>query len=367
MLRIDNGGLTASLQGTLGTGTIDLAAKSAGHDLSAIGATIDTTARLERISLIGEREPEITATIAGTFERTSATQWQSKNVKVRGGKVVLPPTSGRALLTAEAPADLFYADRGGAPNAAVFALGGEPPAEPWLVADVDLASTRVEAEDFYNTRGEIDGRLTIQVGKTIGLTGGINIVRGTVGDLFGRLYRAEGKLTFDGTIDPLLDIKLSHPFSEMTLTAELTGRLSKPDPPKFTGSPIYSQDQLAGFFLGGEPGGDPAAQTREAATGAVVSLVSSKVARRVRKVLPGTLSVLRCEPASSAVGASCTAGRWFGDRLFVTGKLRLDARPQLENTGEVQVQYHLPRELLLEGVGGDGNHDGIDLLWRRRW
>jgi autotransporter translocation and assembly factor TamB len=239
--------------------------------------------------------------------------------------------------------------------------------QPWLIADVELGDTKIEAEDLYNTSAEIAGQVRVLVGESIGMTGRIEILRGDVGDLVGRSYRADGALTFDGTTDPSLDITLSHTFPEMTLTATLKGRLSNPNPPEFGGSGIYTQDQLAGFFLGGEPGGDPASQTREAATGATVSLVSSKLGRRVRKALPGKISVLRCEPGSSAVGASCTAGRWFGDRLFVAGKLRLDARTQLENTGEVQVQYYLQRELLLEGVGGDERHDGIDLLWRRRW
>ncbi len=208
----------------------------------------------------------------------------------------------------------------------------------------------------------------MKVGETIGLVGHVEIENGIVGDLFGRRYAATGGATFDGSLEPKVDITLQHKFPALVLTVLLKG-----DPvtlvPEFESDPAtYTRDQLAGFFIGGEPGGDPSEQTREAATGAGAAVLSSTLGARIRKRLPIRIEQLGCDPGNSVTAASCTVGRWFGDKLFVAFKRRIEAQERENvNANEVQGQYYLRRDLYFEMVGGDAGSGGLALLWRRRW
>jgi hypothetical protein len=97
-------------------------------------------------------------------------------------------------------------------------------------------------------------------------------------------------------------------------------------------------------------------------------VLSSTLGARIRKRLPIRIEQLGCDPGNSVAAASCTVGRWFGDKLFVAFKRRIEAQERANvNANEVQGQYYLRRDLYLEMVGGDAGSGGLDLLWRRRW
>jgi hypothetical protein len=359
---IDDRGVTLAAEGALGSGRVSLTARSAGHDL----ALIEATGKLDDVSPLGEWEPVIDADLEARFRRSGAALWTG-TVAIRNASAVLPP-SGSDLGDPDKPTDLLFVEDG-AVEPRRFALGGRPPDRPWLVADLELEPMKVLAEDLFDTRGEITGKLRLSVGEAaLGLVGSIEIESGVVGDLFGRRYTATGGATFDGSLAPKVDITLQHKFPALVLTVLLRG-----DPatlvPEFESDPAtYTRDQLAGFFIGGEPGGDPSAQTREAATGAGAAVLSSTLGARIRKRLPIRIEQLGCDPGNSVTAASCTVGRWFGDKLFVAFKRRIDAQEREHvNANEVQGQYYLRRDLYLEMVGGDAGSGGLDLLWRRRW
>lgn len=213
------------------------------------------------------------------------------------------------------------------------------------------------------------GKVTVAVGETVGLDGELRVERGSA-DLFGHRYRVElGQLVFDGTTDGLLDLKLAHDFSDLTTFVRFAGRMSElsGQEPEFSSEPgLYSQGQLLGFFLGGEPGGDPSKQTREAAAGFGAALASSRIGKRLKKYLPIGLDVLRCDPGAGTTGASCTLGTWLTHEVFLSYKQRLEARYD-ENSGEGAVEWHFRPSWELDLSGGDRNYYGGDLLWRRRW
>jgi TamB, inner membrane protein subunit of TAM complex len=359
--RIDDLGVALDVAGALGSGKLRLEARSAGHDL----AMIDATAKLDDVSPLGEWEPVIDADVTAKIHRSSAEQWTG-SVQIRNASAVLPP-SGSELGDPDKPIDLLFVEDGPIQSPR-FALGGRPPERPWLVADVDLRPMKIYAEDLFDTRGEISGKLVLEVGDTIGLVGGIDIENGIVGDLFGRRYSATGGVTFDGTLEPKVDITLQHKFPELVLTVLLQGNPATLVPDFRSDPPSYTRDQLAGFFIGGEPGGDPSTQTREAATGAGAAVLSSTLGARIRKRLPIKVEQLGCDPGNSVTAASCTVGRWFGEKLFVAFKRRIEVQEdETVNANEVQGQYYLRRDLYLEMVGGDAGSGGLDLLWRRRW
>ena len=129
----------------------------------------------------------------------------------------------------------------------------------------------------------------------------------------------------------------------------------------------YSQGQLLGFLLGGEPGGDP--QTSGAGdriADAGTSLIAGKISSYVRGALPIDIDVLRYESESATSSAAVTVGSWISHSLFLAYRQHLAARPD-ENTGEGEIEYWLSHHLLIEGTVGNRHVDGVDLLWRKRY
>src|SRR4029079_7401591 len=86
----------------------------------------------------------------------------------------------------------------------------QEPTNPIFVVVIDLRSTKVESEEF---RGLVRGRLEPRAGgQDIALYGGVEADRGDL-DLFGRRYFVDrAAVHFDGSLDPLLDVPLTHAF-----------------------------------------------------------------------------------------------------------------------------------------------------------
>jgi hypothetical protein len=280
----------------------------------------------------------------------------------------------------------------GAPSALVH--GPRAPAHPWLVLDVQTRPVHFEAHDLDSALGVVGtvigtvqtDRLEVAIGDTVGVTGMVQIDSDDV-EILGRRYLIEpahdgpSGLVFDGTLDPWVRIALSHQFAELALHVDVSQRLSKREPLKFSSDPPgpYTQDQLFGFFFGGEPSTDPGSSThdpaRDAVTGAGTRLLAAKIGAQLNKVLPGELRLdLSCDPdplATTTTIGSCTAGRWvhvpwLSQQAYVAYRYRPEPRPD-ENAHEAQVQFRLPRGLLLQASGGERRYLDADLLWRHRW
>ncbi len=356
-VEVTDAGLTASLDGRLGAGWIKAKATS---DPGVVETTFD--ASLQKVSPIGALQPVIDATIHGTFKRTGATL--AGKVRISRASVTVPSQTGNALLDAAVPIDLVFIDL---PIRRIPLAAGAP-YDPWLIADVSLAPTQINVPEFV-VDAIARGRVTVSVGDTVGLVGQMSIDRGSA-DLFGHRYRVElGQLEFDGTTDGRLDLKLAHDFPVVTTFVRFSGRVSQlpTTEPEFSSSPgVYSQGQLLGFFLGGEPGGDPSKQTQEAAAGFGAALASSTIGRRLKRYLPVSLDVLRCDPGGGTTGASCTLGTWLTRKVFLSYKQRMDARYD-ENSGEGAAEWHFRPNWELDVTAGDRNIHGGDVLWRRRW
>jgi hypothetical protein len=363
---IDDRAITGTIDGKLGRGTVRLTAETT-TDL----ATIDVRElQLQDVSVLGSWRPIITAKLA-TADRKPLQRRDGVlrgEVTVRGARITLPQHAGTPLLDANAPADLVFA---GAPEA-VAAPGPRAPAHPWLVVDVALAPTRLDARDVVDSvglggKGTLSSeKLTVSIGDTVGVVGKVTI-DSAYADFLGRRYLLDpSDLEFDGTTDPRLGIRMTHQIPELALNVTVRGRASLPEP-QFSSDPGgYSRDQLVGFFVGGAPGGDPGSQTGEAVKGAVALGISGQLGRRISKVFPIQLDALSCEPATTATSASCSVGKWLSQRLFLTYRHPVEPRPD-ENANDLQVQYRLGGKALIDMTGGDRGHLGLDLLWRHRW
>jgi autotransporter translocation and assembly factor TamB len=166
----------------------------------------------------------------------------------------------------------------------------------------------------------------------------------------------------------MLDVRITHDFREVTTVTEVHGRMSKPQLTLSSNPAQYTQAELLGFLLGGEPDGSPedaqSAGSRVASTGA--TFIGNVIGNTVKGALPVDVDVLRYEAATSTSSAAVTVGTWITDTLFLAYRRHLEARPD-ENAGEGNLEYWIRRRLVLEAVAGDRGVNGLDLLWRRRW
>jgi translocation and assembly module TamB len=360
-LVIDDRAVAGTIDGKLGRGTVHLVA-----GVDAEGKTSVKALQLREVSLQSAFRPVVTADVTATLGLEGG-QLRGQAL-VKDAHIKAHGSAGRPLLDVTAPPDLVFKV---APKA-VVATEPRAPLHPWLDVHVALESVDLDAPNVVDSIGlSVKGHLTDQqlgvlVGDTLGVNGTVAIDDADV-DILGRRYQVEpSHLQFNGTIDPALAIRLTHQFPELTLNVDVRGRASDPKL-QFTSEPAtYSPDQLFGFFVGGEPGGDPTGQTGEAVKGAVALALSGKLGREINKVLPIKVDTLSCEPATTVTSASCTVGKWLSQRLFLAYRPHLEPLPD-ENANEVQVEYRLGSKVLIEGTGGDRQHIGADLLWRHRW
>jgi hypothetical protein len=350
--------VTLTVDGKLGAGRVAVTGSVALDGAAPSGGKARIT--LRKVSPIGVVEPQISADIAATLSR-DRNQWHA-DLQVDNGVVIVPKDRGDPLKPPGAPPDMVFAD--GA-RMTQRPMARQPPANPIFLVTIGLGSTQVESGEF---RGLIKGKLEVRAdGQAFGVFGGIEADRGDL-DLFGHRYQVErASVHFDGTPDPLLDIRITHDFSSVTTITEVRGRASKPELVLSSDPPTYSQGELLGFLLGGEPTGDaPTGSAADRVAGAGTSYVANKLGGYVRKALPIDVDVLRYEAASASSSAAVIVGSWITKALFVAYRQHLEARPD-ENTGEGQVEYWLSRRVVAEGTVGDRGYNGLDLLWRLRY
>lgn len=351
-LSIKNRIAQLSLDGRLGGGTV-----KAKGSTSLDGGTGEIALTLRKVSPIGTVEPDVDADITIKLKRQAMT-WVA-DVDVRNGRVVVPKKRQEPLAPAGAPVDMVFIT---GEKITRRPMEKAPPVQPTLIANIKIGPTRVESEEV---RGIIRGNLQVTADmKAIGLLGSIEADRGDL-DLFGRRYRVErAAVRFDGGIDPILDVQLVYDFPDVTTITQVRGRLSKPRLIMTSNPSSYSQGQLLGFLLGGQPTGQPG-DSRDRATSAGASFLANRIGGLVRGTLPIDLDVLRYEAATATSSAAITVGTWLRHGLFLAYRQRLETRPD-ENTGEGELEYWLAPRVVIEGVVGNRTNS-VDLLWRKRY
>jgi autotransporter translocation and assembly factor TamB len=349
--------LKIGVDGMLGSGTLSM--RGAFNLVGAMPQNGEAKLTLRKVSPIGVVEPKVDADIQAKLFREDD-HWVT-NIAIRNGHIVVPKGRGEKLDPVGAPTDMRFAVTG--ERITERPMEKQPPARPKLVANVRIYNCFVESQEL---RGLIKGKVQITTdGQNVGITGDILTDRGDL-DLFGHRYQVErAAVHFDGTPDPRLDILITHDFPDVTTRTLVRGRLSKPELIMTSDPPNYSQTQLLGFLLGGEPGGEPG-NARDRATSAGASYVANKIGGYVKSALPIDLDVLRYEAATSQSSAAVTAGTWLTRDLFLAFRRRLESRPD-ENSNEGEIEYWISKRVRIEGVAGDRGYNGVDLLWRKRY
>ena len=350
--------LKVDVTGRLGGGDVKLASEFILD--GSIPTSGTATLALRKVSPIGSVEPVVDADLTAKLSR-SGDQWTA-DVLVNNGHVVVPSGRGEPLDPAGAPPDMVFAT---GERMSDRPMKKGPPRHASLIANVTISSTTIKSDEL---RGIIRGKVTVSAdAESIGIVGTVQADRADL-DLLGRRYQVEqAAVHFDGTMDPLLDLRIAHDFADVATITTVRGRLSKPELILSSDPGIYSQGQLLGFLLGGEPSGDPSSgSARDQATVVGASFVANKLGGYVKRALPVDLDVLRYEAATAGTSAAVTVGSWLTRSLFVAYRQHLEARVD-ENSSEGQVEYWLSRRISVEATAGDRGYNGIDLLWRKRY
>lgn len=361
-ITIANHTIEATLKGKLGRGTVE-----GKVNVALAGSTpkkADATLKIRQISLIRAHQPQIDADVVAHLSHSD--KWTG-TIGITNGRVFVPAAGGVALLDSYTPTDMVFVD--GPPPKLSSLLTRQPPSKPWLVTDISLGRTTVDVEDEqYNVKGAITGHLTLSLGGDgIGLDGPIDAERGDIQLLGQRSSLDHGSVVFDGTIDPLLNVRVVRDLTDMTVTCEVEGRLSKPDVKFSTDSGSYSQGDLLAIFVGGQAGGDHADFGTAAATAGAgfASNLATNFSRKLLRRFPIQLD-LHYTPSTSSTSAAYGVSKWLSESLYVEGRYHPEARVD-ENANEVIGEYHFGRHTLLSGNAGDRGYAGGDLVFSFHW
>jgi hypothetical protein len=357
---------TLALDGKVGRGTMKVEAHGQLEGLLPRSAEIELT--VDNMTLINQLQPRIDGRLV-TKVRRDGELWRV-TAEVDRASVIVGKARGTKLGDTGVPPDMAFIYNGvpapeeARPESKFHVEMGVRPADPLLIFEIKLASTRVLAPELRTqVSGQVSGRLGYDA---LWVEGQVSAVGGDV-EVFDRRYRIDrANVRLDGGIDPALDIRIVHTFPDMTLWATVTGRLTKPELTLRSDPPTYTEGQLLTFLLGGSPGAAPGNETRDAATAVASSLVSQRIKGYIGHYLPVKLDVMQFEAATASESAAFTIGKWLTAKLFVAYRRRTEAQPD-QNAGEAQLEYWLRQDTFLQGVAGDRGVHGLDLMWMKRW
>jgi hypothetical protein len=352
--------ITADFDGRLGAGGGSIKGTLGAELVGGMPMRAALDAQVRKVQPIGALQPQLDADVTGTFVNEGP-RWTGKVVVARA-KVVVPQESGNELLGEGAPSDMIFVDSSTVPR-----KPRHQAEKPWLVTRIEIQPTDVIVDDSdVRVRLVARGKLDVQVGQGITVNGAIRTVSGTI-DVLGRRYRLDqGLVDFDGSLDPRLDIRMVHDFKNLTLTVDVRGRASDPDP-RMSGDPgTYTDGQLLSFFAGAEPGNDDSAtQANEAVVGGGLTILSSRVGQRINKYSPVKFDAINYEAATAASSRAVRFGMRLSEKSYLVWRQRLEARPD-ENPGEIVFEYQIRSNMLFETTVGERAAGG-DFLLRTRW
>lgn len=368
VLKLDFKGNRAdiTLDGKIESGKVALRASANLEGVLPRNASLDLT--ITALDLITPLTPKVDGNLHADV-RLVGGRWKV-DAKLSKSVVRIPVEQGRVLHPVGPPPELVFVTdarsvkeppKSLAQSARSWAAGRAR--NPWLEIALVIEGVTVRSAE---ATGLVRGKLDVAISDDgLSLDGGIYLGGGDV-NLFGRRYQVDhAVVTFDGPLDPVIDAEIRHTFPQLVLNVAAVGRASDLKL-RFASSPaIYSEAQLLGFFLGGNPGSGRDS-TPDAANSVAAAVASQTLGGYLTRQLPVRIDVLSYQPQTLSSSGAFVAGRWITEKLLLLLRSRSDPRP-LENSAEAELQYLLRRDLLLDGVAGDRGTFGLDLLWNRRW
>ena len=343
--------------------------------LSAHGhATLDgLTPKTIELTVDAERFP---------FDATNAGAWLNAGITLHGeragdklegavtvteGKAHLPSlTSRRALQPTGALEDVVYVDEP-EPTARV----SQPP-DLHVLAHIP-GPFRVDAPELH---AELSGELDVRTdGGRLGVYGHAETASGQL-ELLGRAYDIErARVTFDGGIDPTVDVRLTRAMSSATVVIAVHGTAKSPTLELTSDPPVYSQSQVLGLIVSGDPDNArvDSPSTDQQLVGAVSGALVSQLTGQIVSRLP--LDVIKVEPGAGASlgglgGARLEVGKYLRENIYVSYSHQFGATMtdiHHSNAHELSIEYRIRRHLVLGVRYGDAGIGAIDLAWTLRY
>ena len=327
-------------------------------------------ATVKDVSLVRAFEPKISADVKIDLDNGGG-QWTG-TIDLNKASVDILKSGGVKLLDASAPGDLVFVDDA---NHDQITLGArEPPARPWLVSHVKIHPAAVRViQDQFQVRGSANGNLELSLGQgSVGLDGMVEVTRADIALLGTRSILEIGQVIFDGTTDPLLNVRVIRELESLTVTAQVSGRASSPELTMTSDSGTYTQGELYSMFIGGQTSGSQAggnaAQAGEAAgAGYASSVLTSTFRKLAQRAFKVDLRLdFNYEVGTATSSDAIRVGYWYNSRIFIAGRSHYAARVD-ENSNEVLLEYHLRGNSLIQATAGDRGYDGVDYVKRWHW
>jgi len=291
-----------------------------------------------------------------------------------GGTVRLPKKSPRTLQSLELRRDILVG-RPRPARAPWFAwLGpgglGAAPGRPFEVRGhlVVPGKLFVKGDDptvDVELRGDSTWRL---VGGELLADGRVDLVRGTLEPISGRLFHLErGRVTFGGGgwKEGYLDVVARYDNPAAVVTVTVGGTVAKPTI-ALVSVPSLDEQSIAMLVATGRSeikvntSGVGTLTAQEVGTAAA----SAAVAMAFKGLLADKLPVDQV----SLDAATLRAGKYLTDRLFVGYLRRFDAKPEKgENTNEVKAEYQLSKRWTFELRYGDAQAGDGSLIWSKEY
>ncbi|WEK51453.1 MAG: translocation/assembly module TamB domain-containing protein [Candidatus Kaistia colombiensis] len=246
-------------------------------------------------------------------------------------------------------------------RAAATAKKKSQPASPF-VADLDL---KISAPNGVFVRGmgmdaEFGGDLTLR-GTTADMVtmGGFELKRGRFNIVGRQLDFSEGKITFNGSLDPELNFKADTAGGDVTASIIISGNASAPEV-SFSSVPTLPQDEVIARLLFGRAISTlTAGQALQVAqTVAQFSGGGPGVLDSVRRSLG--VDTLNIGTDASGKGGQIGAGKRLNDKIYVG--VQQGTSP---DSSKVTVDVDLTRNIRIQGAAGaDGSNElGIGAQW----
>jgi autotransporter translocation and assembly factor TamB len=316
------------------------------------------------------------------FEKNNLSAWVDANVELHGerqhgvmvgelsltqGKAELPRLTGTRRLQSLGPLeDVMFTD------AAAQRAGVEEQALRSLSAHV-LARVpgpfRIRSPEL---QVDLDGELELRLAHgSVELFGQIASDRGHV-EVLGRRYRVErARVSFEGTPDPRLDVRLSRDLTGATIAIEIHGTASEPQLELTSDPPVYDTAQILGIVVSGDASHRQidGRATQQQLVGALSSMILSKLEEQIVPRLP--IDVIKVERgdgrgAFSSQGLTrIEVGKHLTSRLYVSYLHQFGTPTGIErvNSNEARVDYRFGGRFQLSTRFGDEGIGSVNFYW----
>jgi autotransporter translocation and assembly factor TamB len=224
---------------------------------------------------------------------------------------------------------------------------------------------------------ELRGEIEVQNGESgLGLYGHAEATSGRF-ELLGRQYEIErARASFDGDIDPVVEVRLTRAMADAKVIISLHGTASAPELELKSDPPRFDSAQVLGLIMSGDPGNqriDSPAIDRQLA-----GVISGALAAQLKaRILPGLpIDVIKVDATSGAQrfgglgGARIELGKFIRHNIYVSYTHQLGATTtelHRANTHQVDFEYRPARQYVIGVRYGDANIGAIDFSWTLRY